>query len=110
MGSECSGCGARVNDGVAFCAACGNAVEPASAPTARPIRKRLSIPFATIVAVGFAGALVLGSGRAATGQPSPNNQRLTASIDGTPVQISGPEIALVQRAVATSNAQQGSPR
>lgn len=109
MSSKCLVCGARVEDSVTSCLRCGTAIAP-SRTEGRPVRKRLSIPFATIVAVGFAGALAVGSGRAASGHPAASNLVVSASVDGNPVQISGPAVALLQRKLTARNVRQGSLR
>lgn len=107
MSSECSGCGARVADGATSCGACGTVLEPVNGSGGRPVRKRLSIPFATVVALGFAGALMLGSGRAAIGHPTSDSRAVAAAINGNPVHISVPVIALLQRHPPISKRQEG---
>jgi hypothetical protein len=105
MSSECLTCGAKIDDAAPTCSACGREV-PKRDP--KPVRKRLSIPFACITGIGIAGALVAGGGKRSAAHANPPRQVITASLDGKRVELGGPSIALLERSLeSASPPQQG---
>lgn len=84
--------------GWARCLECGAA---STRLDAQSPRKRLSIPVIAIVSIGFVGALALGDGRPSEARTKPAPTAISASIDGQPVQVSGPAIAMLEQQVVS---------
>ncbi len=104
MSLECLGCGASLDHKANRCPECQMAVPLQENSALRPLRKRLSIPFATIVAIGFAWAVMIGGGKPGSAHPANVAGRVDASVNGKPVQIGGPAIAMLEQKLGSSNA------
>lgn len=101
MTAVCVECGAKNANRSEACKDCGAMPPESSGPG--PVRRRLSIPFGAIVAIGLVGALVAGGGKPAIGRPTSEDPKITASIDGKPATIGGPAIALLERQSGGTN-------
>ena len=71
---------------------------------------RLRISFAAIVAIGVTGALVVGGDRPSAKRAMPDEPAVTASIDGEPIQVSVPGIALIGKQLTALKSHERSPR
>jgi hypothetical protein len=96
MVSECVACGGKLQERDASCPRCEANIGAPAAPPTNPQRKRLSIPFATILAVGFAGALAFGAGKGVPGHAA-SSALVSASVDGKTVPIDAPELSIFER-------------
>lgn len=105
MASTCLGCGARLNNEATACLTCRSAVAAASLMVSNPGRRRPAIPVAAILAIGFLGALAVGGGKVALGPPASADAAVTASVDGKPVAMGGPAIALLEHQFAPTKLQ-----
>lgn len=106
MASRCVRCGAPLNEGLAECGRCRAAFPAATSTLHKPVRRRLSIPLAAILAMGLLGALTFGGGRLAIAQTAPTNAAVTASVDGKPTSVGGPAIALLEQQFSGSKLHQ----
>ena len=97
MTSRCFRCGAPFDENLTECQRCRAAFPAASSIVPKAIRGRLSIPLFTILAMGFLAALGFGSGKLAIAHTAPSNAAVTASVDGKPVPMGGPAIALLEQ-------------
>lgn len=114
MSSECPGCSTTLDDQAASCPSCRMALPVKAIVAPRPIRKRLSIPFATILALGFAWALMIGGGKPGHAQPVAASETVGAAVNGRQTQIGGPAIAMLESRLGSGNARispdRGHPR
>lgn len=65
-----------------------------------PRRKRLGIPFALILLGGLLSVGIAGVGKPAKVHAATGDLAVTALVDGKPVHIGGPAIALLERQVS----------
>lgn len=104
MTSTCLSCGTRLDSEAAVCSAC-IAGSAASLNASEPARRLPNIPVAAILAIGVLGALAVGSGKVALGHPATADAAVTASVDGKPVAVGGPAIALLEHQFAAKSQQ-----
>ena len=97
MASKCVRCGAPLDENLAACSKCTPSFPAANSIVQRTVRTRLSIPVVAILTIGFVGALVFGGGKLANAHAAPTSAAVTASVDGKPVPMGGPAIALLEQ-------------
>ena len=96
MASACVGCGVYLSNVRGSCSNCGVTARVLVAPTAKPMRHG-GIPLIMILSLGLAVSLAAGAGKPSLHPPVPAKAVLSASINGNPVRIGGPAIALLQK-------------
>jgi hypothetical protein len=85
-----------VSDYVELSAVTGDPVSKSLEPE-RLHQRRLNVPFAVILAVGVAGAVLAGAWDRSGDQPTEAGAAVTASVNGQPVQLGGPSVTLLER-------------
>ena len=106
MTSTCLSCGAGLDGEAMVCPTC-IAAPAASFDAPDSARMLPTIPVAAILAIGVLGALAVGSGKVTLGHPAIADAAVTASVDGKPVVMGGPAIALLEHQLAGTRVQQG---